>query len=66
MLAGRFPFKASTQRELYRRIVRGAFQTLENVVPDARLQPKGVQKVQSSHILEYVTTVSYWCIWCFR
>ena len=38
MLAGRFPFKASTQRELYRRIVRGSFQALENVVRDARLR----------------------------
>lgn len=36
MLAGRFPFKASTQRELYRRIVRGSFQALENVAPEAR------------------------------
>jgi serine/threonine protein kinase len=36
LLAGRFPFKASTQRELYRRIVRGSFQALEGCVPESR------------------------------
>jgi len=36
LLAGRFPYKAATQRELYRRIVRGNFLTLENATPEAR------------------------------
>jgi MAP/microtubule affinity-regulating kinase len=36
LLAGRFPYKAATQRELYRRIVRGNFLTLEHATPEAR------------------------------
>jgi MAP/microtubule affinity-regulating kinase len=36
LLAGRFPFKAATQRELYRRIVRGTYVQLEHAAPEAR------------------------------
>jgi MAP/microtubule affinity-regulating kinase len=63
MLAGRFPFKASTQRELYRRIVRGSFQALENCVPEAReLVDAVLQKNQDARpTVEQILTGSWIC-----
>jgi len=48
-LAGRFPFKSSTNRELYRRIVRHSYPTLDFVNADAMdLINRTLQKDQTT------------------